>query len=121
MTPPETSLQATTFLQLTHRTFPSHKKKLGSKFVFNQLYLQTDDVSVSSGDLLDDAFLAILPAQGPGRAVAVHLLSGVFVAQHVVTHYREFGWPGRRGRGARLGSYVRVGAEETSFTTFLDL
>ena len=64
-----------------------HKKK----YIYNQLYLQTDNVGISSGDLLDNALLPILPAQGPGRAVAVHLLSGVFVAEHVVTHDRECG------------------------------
>ena len=85
-----------------------------------RFHLQTDDVGVPSGDLLHDALLPILPAQGPGRAVAVHLLSGVFFAEHIVTHDRERGWPGRRGgqggAGARRGSYVRAGAERTSFT-----
>lgn len=53
--------------------------------------LQADDVSVAVGDLLHDAFLAVLPVEGPGRAVAVQLPRGVLVAQHVVAHDREGG------------------------------
>lgn len=53
--------------------------------------LKADDVSVTVGDFLHDAFLPVLPAEGPGRAVAVQLPRGVFVAQHVVAHDREGG------------------------------
>lgn len=53
--------------------------------------LEADDVGVTVGDLLHDAFLAVLPAEGPGRAVAVQLPRGVLVAQHVVAHDREGG------------------------------
>ena len=68
----------------------------------NKFYLETDDVSVSSGDLLDYALLPVFPAESPGRAVAIHLLSGVFVTEHVVTHDCERGWPGRRGSGKEV-------------------
>lgn len=53
--------------------------------------LKADDVSVRVGDLLHDAFLPVLPVEGPGRTVAVQLPRGVFVTQHVVAHDREGG------------------------------
>lgn len=54
-------------------------------------HLQADDVGVAVGDLLHDAFLPVLPVEGPGRAVAVELSRGVLVAQHVVAHDGEHG------------------------------
>lgn len=53
--------------------------------------LQADDVGVAVGDLLHDAFLPVLPVEGPGRTVAVELSRGVLVAQHVVAHDGEHG------------------------------
>lgn len=61
-----------------------------------QADLQADDVSVTVGDFLHDAFLPVLPVQGPGRTVAVQLSRGVLVTQHVVAHDREQGC--RRGQ-----------------------
>ena len=54
-------------------------------------YLQADDVGVTAGDFLHDAFLPVLPVERPGRTVAVELSRGVLVAQHVVAHDREHG------------------------------
>lgn len=51
--------------------------------------LQADDVRGVVSDLVQDAFLAVLPLEGPARAVAVHLTRRVFVAQHVVAHHRK--------------------------------
>lgn len=53
--------------------------------------LKADDVGVTVGDFLHDAFLPVLPVEGPGRAVAVQLPRGVLVAQDVVAHDREGG------------------------------
>lgn len=60
------------------------------------IHLQADDVSVTVGDFLHDAFLPVLPVEGPGWTVAVQLSRGVLVTQHVVAHDREHGC--RRGR-----------------------
>lgn len=70
----------------------------GQRFI----YLQADDVGVTVGDFLHDAFLPVLPVEGPGRAVAVQLSRGVLVAQHVVAHDREHGCRG----GWRCRRYV---------------
>lgn len=53
------------------------------------VHLQADDVSVTVGDFLHDAFLPVLPAERPGRTVAVQLSRGVLVTQHVVAHDSE--------------------------------
>lgn len=53
--------------------------------------LEANDVCVTVGDVLHDAFLPVLPVEGPGRAVAVQLACGVLVAQHVVAHDGEGG------------------------------
>lgn len=58
-----------------------------SIFLLN--HLQADDVCVAAGDLLHDAFLAVLPVQSPGWTVAVELPRGVLVAQNVVAHDSE--------------------------------
>ncbi len=60
------------------------------------IYLQADDVSVTVGDFLHDAFLPVLPVKGPGRTVAVQLSRGVLVTQHVIAHDRKHSC--RRGR-----------------------
>lgn len=67
------------------------------------MYLQADDVRVTAGDFLHDAFLAVLPVEGPGWTVAVELSRGVLVTQHVVAHDRERGC--RRGMTNDAGFY----------------
>lgn len=53
--------------------------------------LKADDVCVTVGDVLHDAFFPVLPVEGPGWAVSVQLSRGVLVAQHVVAHDSEGG------------------------------
>lgn len=55
------------------------------------IHLQADDVSVAVRDFLHDAFLPVLPVEGPGWTVAIQLSRGVLVTQHVVAHDREHG------------------------------
>lgn len=40
-------------------------------------------------DFCEDRLLTVLPGEGPGGAVAVHLTGGVLVTQDVVTHHRH--------------------------------
>lgn len=61
------------------------------------IYLQADDVSVTVSDFLHDAFLPVLPVEGPGWTVAIQLSCGVFVTEHVVAHDCEHSCR-RRGR-----------------------
>lgn len=65
-------------------------------------YLQAYDVGVTVGDFLHDAFLAVLPVEGPGWTVSVELSRGVLVAQHVVAHDCEHGCGRGRGGGETL-------------------
>lgn len=53
--------------------------------------LKADDVCVTVGDVLHDAFFPVLPVEGPGRAVSVQLPCGVLVTQHVIAHDCEGG------------------------------
>lgn len=69
------------------------------------IHLQADDVSVTAGDFLHDAFLPVLPVEGPGWAVAVQLPRGVLVTKHVVAHDRKHGYR----RGQREEETLRVG------------
>ena len=51
------------------------------------VYLQCDDVRGHVQEFLHDDGFAVVPDQGPGRAVAILLPRGVFVTQHVVRHH----------------------------------
>lgn len=52
-------------------------------------HLEADDVGAVVEHLLEDQLLAVVPVEGPGRGVAVHLARRVLVAQDVVAQERE--------------------------------
>ena len=73
--------------------------------------LQGDDVRRVMPDLVEDALFAVLPVEGPLRAIRVLLSSGVPVAQHVVTHHGEQNRGFTPLRGAQL--HPRAGRRGT--------
>jgi len=52
-------------------------------------YLETDNICTVGQNLLKNKLLAILPCEGPGRRVSIHLRSGIVLRKDIVTKHSE--------------------------------
>lgn len=56
---------------------------------WNATNLQADNVRTVVANFIQNPLAPVHPVQGPAGTVAVHLACGIFITQHVVTHYGE--------------------------------